>query len=160
MAHDKVYGFCESKCKVEVPTKKEFDTLKTSDAGYYSANNLTKQIGTWYEYDTNDSTWKEKPLYRRVVLGKRIRNYRQQVSQSELINFYYFADGDEYDTPSSYFRSSKNFTFIECKIICADGNILRKGIQISQIDSNSYYTFDTSGIDDTSNIKYCILEFF
>ena len=32
MAHNKVYGIRENKCKVEVPTKKQFDTLdeKTS----------------------------------------------------------------------------------------------------------------------------------
>jgi hypothetical protein len=29
MAHDKVYGFCEAKCKVEVPNKTEFTSLKS-----------------------------------------------------------------------------------------------------------------------------------
>lgn len=30
MAHNKVYGICESKCKVEVPSKTEFNALKNS----------------------------------------------------------------------------------------------------------------------------------
>lgn len=33
MAHDKVYGFCENKCKVEVPSKAEFEELKSETSG-------------------------------------------------------------------------------------------------------------------------------
>lgn len=51
MAHDKVYGVCENKCFVEVPTKEQFDELKR-----YSTEEI--RVGTWID---------GRPIYRKVV---------------------------------------------------------------------------------------------
>lgn len=44
MAHDKVYGFCESKCKVEVPSKAEFDEFKNSISEETLINTINEKV--------------------------------------------------------------------------------------------------------------------
>lgn len=93
MAHDKVYGFCESKCKVEVPTKKEFDTLKTKAESFtgdvYQLERTV--IGSW-RYEEG-----ELPVIREVFPKKRLRYYYelgQQGSHSVDVLFTSHSDVD------------------------------------------------------------------
>lgn len=101
--HSKVYGFCESKCKVEVPTKTEFEALKSETSGeglVQIVNTKLNEIGvvpTVLETITGDKTVNASD-----IVGKRVIYYNPTSLINHSLTISYDAKGDGYNDGSDY----------------------------------------------------------
>mgnify|MGYP003289794437 CR=1 FL=1 len=86
MAHDKVYGFCESKCKVEVPNKVEFEELKSETTGeglVQTINTKLSEIGVVPRaFEKLNSA--SKTVNAADIVNKRMIYYNEYIANTDL----------------------------------------------------------------------------
>lgn len=163
MAHDKVYGFCESKCKVEVPTKKEFDELKSTTSEFYSKNKSV--IGSWEVEDTALS------VFRRVIPKQQMLHFTNE-SDVNATGFILISDRETTSggsglfpdiniddllnyAPSDDFKVYKAPYILRATAINEDGTINQAFTSKLTMEGVDYWKFTQI---DYSIVKYLIIE--